>query len=115
MQNNRNPFIDHPEYADCIWGTATCTTGIDEIGGLPTQTFGIANNGTLNISWNNNGNNMATNISILNLNGQLMYQQAVTDAQTLNTSVAVADWAKGIYMIRVARAKNVEVIKVLIN
>jgi endonuclease I len=20
-QNNRNPFIDHPEYVDCIWGT----------------------------------------------------------------------------------------------
>lgn len=21
IQNNRNPFIDHPEYVDCIWGT----------------------------------------------------------------------------------------------
>lgn len=24
LQNNRNPFIDHPEYADCIWGNGNC-------------------------------------------------------------------------------------------
>ena len=27
LQNNRNPFIDHPEYADCIWGTGNCAQG----------------------------------------------------------------------------------------
>jgi endonuclease I len=25
LQGNRNPFVDHPEYADCIWGTANCS------------------------------------------------------------------------------------------
>lgn len=25
IQNNRNPFIDYPEFADCIFGTADCT------------------------------------------------------------------------------------------
>lgn len=25
-QGNRNPFIDFPEYADCIWGTGNCST-----------------------------------------------------------------------------------------
>ncbi|RYE16878.1 MAG: ribonuclease, partial [Sphingobacteriales bacterium] len=31
-QNNRNPYIDHPEYVECIWGTANCVgTGIAAI------------------------------------------------------------------------------------
>lgn len=25
IQQNRNPFIDYPVFADCIWGTADCT------------------------------------------------------------------------------------------
>lgn len=25
IQNNRNPFIDYPIFADCIWGSADCT------------------------------------------------------------------------------------------
>lgn len=26
IQNNRNPFIDYPVFADCIWGTGDCTS-----------------------------------------------------------------------------------------
>jgi len=26
IQNNRNPFIDYPLFADCIWGTGNCST-----------------------------------------------------------------------------------------
>lgn len=26
IQGNRNPFIDHPEYADCIWGAGDCSS-----------------------------------------------------------------------------------------
>lgn len=26
IQGNRNPFIDYPEFADCIWGTTDCST-----------------------------------------------------------------------------------------
>ena len=32
IQGNRNPFIDHPEWADCIWGNNNCgTTSIGEV------------------------------------------------------------------------------------
>ncbi len=31
IQNNKNPFIDYPLFADCIWGNADCTSiGIHE-------------------------------------------------------------------------------------
>ena len=26
IQNNRNPFIDYPLFADCIWGSGDCST-----------------------------------------------------------------------------------------
>jgi len=26
IQNNRNPFIDYPQFADCIWGSTDCTS-----------------------------------------------------------------------------------------
>lgn len=26
IQNNRNPFVDYPIFADCIWGTSDCTS-----------------------------------------------------------------------------------------
>lgn len=29
VQHNRNPFIDHPEFAECIWAN-TCTTKVDD-------------------------------------------------------------------------------------
>ena len=32
IQGNRNPFIDYPIFADCIWGTSDCSSvGINEV------------------------------------------------------------------------------------
>jgi endonuclease I len=32
IQNNRNPFIDYPIFADCIWGSSSCTSvGTDDV------------------------------------------------------------------------------------
>lgn len=35
IQGNRNPFVDYPQFADCIWGTSDCTSlGISELAEL---------------------------------------------------------------------------------
>ena len=53
LQGNRNPFIDHPEYADCIWGTGDCS-GLGVLGvngrvpGFKVRTA----NGEIQIAWN---------------------------------------------------------------
>ncbi len=26
IQSNRNPFVDYPQFADCIWGTSDCSS-----------------------------------------------------------------------------------------
>jgi hypothetical protein len=38
IQQNRNPFIDHPEWADCIWDE-NCDISVDEVGILSKVTF----------------------------------------------------------------------------
>ncbi|MCP3942869.1 MAG: hypothetical protein GY710_15470 [Desulfobacteraceae bacterium] len=35
QQHNRNPFIDHPEYVDCIWGSCSSGPTIDNIANYP--------------------------------------------------------------------------------
>ncbi len=52
-QNNRNPFIDHPEWAECIWhnnciGTIVNPSNFAAIGTTTTQ---------INLSWNQNTDN----------------------------------------------------------
>jgi endonuclease I len=37
-QGNRNPFIDYPEFANCIWGT-TCNVSTEDISGLKISFF----------------------------------------------------------------------------
>lgn len=47
-QHNRNPFVDHPEYADLIWGSATVTNG-DTLNVTPANRAGATvNAGTSN-------------------------------------------------------------------
>ena len=68
-QHNRNPFIDHPEYADAIWGNGSITPGEgpsvtpgedpsvtpgedpEEAGEFHTAVAGIVTNGTLAERW----------------------------------------------------------------
>lgn len=66
MQLNRNPFVDHPEFADLIWGTAT----------VPTITI--------------SGNSLSPAIPIEN--GKVSLSVSVQSAQTI-TSVKVY-WSK---------------------
>lgn len=51
-QNNRNPFIDHPEYADAIWGDPSNLTEIDQIN---VNVFPNPSSDYLNISIRKNG------------------------------------------------------------
>lgn len=42
-QNNRNPFIDHPEYVDLIWGAILGLNVIDNGGAVPKKVVKILN------------------------------------------------------------------------
>lgn len=84
LQNNRNPFIDYPIFADCIWGTANCS-------GLTTNNLVIDNkldifpnpcSDILHIRMPNN--KIPEQIVVLNMFGQ----QLLRTEQTASLSVS---------------------------
>ncbi len=53
-QGNRNPFIDHPEWVECIWNS-NCSTGDTTPPAAPTGLAATGGNGVVNLDWNDNG------------------------------------------------------------
>lgn len=53
-QGNRNPFIDHPEWVECLWNS-NCTFGDTTPPAAPTGLIATGGNGVVNLDWNDNG------------------------------------------------------------
>lgn len=94
-QGNRNPFIDHPEYADLIWGTATAPTSLSL--SPSTATVGIGSNQTLtvtaspsgastSVTWSTSNSNIAT-VSSGVVTGVAAGSATITATSTMNASV----------------------------
>lgn len=116
LQANRNPFIDHPEYADCIWGTTCIGVGVTDVKSFAQSVVAYVNaaNNTLMVNWDNLAGDDVTNLSVLNMNGQLVYG---TSAFAANKAAAIstATWAKGIYVLRIQSLTGVESRKIVIQ
>ncbi len=54
FQGNRNPFIDHPEWADCLFA-GTCGGGDTTPPAAPTGLTAAAGNGSVGLDWTDNG------------------------------------------------------------
>jgi len=94
-QKNRNPFIDHPEYANKIWGFATT---IDQ---LQLQPFFYPNPAQNSIFVDLKLNEQ---VKIYSMEGKLLIQ-------TQNNNIDLSNLDKGIYLIQVI-AENNESIKI---
>ena len=116
LQHNRNPFIDHPEFADCIWGTSCTWVGIADANN-PLKTVVAFNNPMNNImliNWNNVANDEVTKVTILNMAGQQLYTNS--DMPTTKTlAVNTATWARGIYVIKMQGHNSIESRKVVVE
>ncbi len=55
-QGNRNPFIDHPEWIDCVFGS-TCGGGGGDTTppAAPSGLIATAGDGSVDLNWNDNG------------------------------------------------------------
>jgi len=110
-QNNRNPFIDNPDYVCDIWPTQCAT--------LSSQEF-ILNNVAVFPNPSKNGEFSITttaelkNITIYNVNGQLV--QEIKNPNAIETSTyKVNNLATGFYMLQL-QTENASVIKkVIVN
>ncbi|WP_395046557.1 endonuclease [Flavobacterium sp.] len=87
-QGNRNPYIDHPEYVNSIWGTGTLpsdtqapTTPINLVSANITQT-------TLNLSWTASTDNVAVTGYDVYMNGSLKASVTSTSASITGLTAA---------------------------
>ncbi len=114
LQDNRNPFIDNPAYADSIWNFTGPTQGVG-IAANNYVTLHVAPNpavSNVNIDWQALVPNEVLAVDILNVQGQLRYHAAYP-AQGLK--VAVTDWPKGLYLLQVRTRQGIIAEKLIIE
>ncbi len=117
LQHNRNPFIDHPEYADCIWGTATCGTPVsiatvDASGKIRFYPNPASEKVVVDLSLV--GISEKTTIDLVNVQGQPLYHKEL-GAKEQTTTISLHAYAKGIYWIKLSSATTVGYKKLVIR
>ena len=101
FQNNRNPFIDHPEYVGLIWDNNVSSPKIES---------------SSNLKIHPNPTNNLIQIEIEKYNGS--FQAALYDfnrklLETTTTAISLADYPTGIYILKVGYGNKVEEVKVI--
>lgn len=99
-QNNRNPFIDHPEYVEMIWGSINDTQAPT----TPTNlTASSISNQSMNLNWSASNDNVGVTAYDIYLN-ETFYATATTNSIIL-TSLA-SNTSYSIYVIAKDAAGN---------
>lgn len=110
FQGNRNPYIDHPEYACLIWAS--------QCAALSTPSFDFATISVYPNPSNNHRINIDTEvvldeIELININGQLM-QQIKNPSLTGNT-YSLENLPSGFYFLKLTSDNQSTTRKVIIN
>ena len=117
IQNNRNPFIDHPEYADCIWGSSTaCISAVND---LPQAQEAIwvstTSNNTLLVDWHSLSQNDVSNVLVTDVSGRVVFNAPFSDSRERSATISTSVWPRGMYIVRVNCSTGVEVRKVVVQ
>lgn len=103
IQNNRNPFVDHPEFADLIWFYTT----IDNEKDYTTPSFTIFPNPAVdfvNLKANSTVTDLIYNITITDQTGRVIVQTQSSGEQI--SKINIEGLAKGFYFLTVCKDKN---------
>ncbi|MDM1061844.1 endonuclease [Empedobacter falsenii] len=104
-QGNRNPFIDHPEYAEKIWGS-DLGTGDFEYQKRDDVSVYNATNHSIKVKLENNSKSIQK-VSVFNFNGQLINEVSNSSNQK---EVEINFKTPGVYIIKVV-GKQMEINK----
>jgi endonuclease I len=114
LQNNRNPFIDYPQFADCIWGNGNCASlSVEDIAVKPS--FNVYPNPTtdfITIDWQYLSPQETLAIDIINLQGQV-----VLSAKTFqsNTVISTKELSNGVYILYLKSAIKKEAVRLIVQ
>ena len=108
-QNNRNPFIDHPEYAMSIWGSLLNNEAFESLENVVTVYPNPSNDNKINIS----STIEIDNVNLFNINGQLILE--VKNPQLNNNTITLENLPKGFYFLKISSNNQNTTKKVIIN
>ena len=107
-QGNRNPYIDHPEYTNSIWGMPLAIDGLDKLDAVAVYP-NPANDHKIHIQSENN----LDAIELINLNGQLV--QKISKPTAVDHGYSIENIPQGFYLLKIT-ADNASVTKkVIVN
>jgi len=109
-QGNRNPFIDHPEYACIIW-PAGCALANEQFSGL--NTVAIYPNPSRDGRFTIQSEMALDHIEIFTINGQMI--RNIDKPAFENDSFTISDLPQGFYLIRLSSQNRVTTKKLLVN
>lgn len=100
IQNNRNPFIDHPEYVEEIW----FYTDIKEFDEFVVKAWPVPCQEVLNVEFKNASNNLNYAYMITDINGRVIFEKSnnMDKKLTINTH----HMEKGVYYLRILSKGN---------
>jgi len=111
IQHNRNPFIDHPELAEYIWGTHkgepwSLISGVNEL----KISFSILPNPVQN-ELILKSDEPSSSYTIYNLNGQILKE----DRLNIQQSISVNNFENGMYLIQLQSGTRKSIQKFIVN
>lgn len=107
FQRNRNPFIDHPEYAALIWGAVAATDDAFA------TTFSVYPNPAVNNQVNIYSEITLDEIQLMNLNGQLV--QHIQKPQATANTYTLAQLPQGFYLLKATSGSQTVTKKIVVN
>jgi endonuclease I len=123
-QGNRNPFIDHPQWVNCIWGNTNCATSTVDTGDVDSPNTSIRNSvlersielypnpAYAHLSINSTADNKILNSKLLSIDGRVL---ATKEENWPAASIAlnVSSLNTGMYFIYISTEKGIVIKKFL--
>ncbi len=110
-QGNRNPFIDHPEFAEKIWGNLVSTQTVDNEQQLYIYPNPFQNHIRIEVT-KNSSSLKNTKVQLFNVYGSIV-KTLQTDSTIIN--IPCSDLKKGIYFLKIVYSDNLVHQKMLIK
>lgn len=108
FQNNRNPFVDHPEYVTSIWGMPLSTGNFDAVVAVSVYP-NPSNNHKINID----SEVVLDEIQLININGQIV--QKIQKPSSNGKTYTMENLPSGFYFLKMSSENNSTTKKIIVN
>jgi len=109
-QNNRNPFIDHPEWVASIWSSVLA---VDDYTANDFSMY--PNPAHSNLVYINKGNNTIKQLELYTITGKLILTKKINTQNSVITLNKLNTVSAGMYLLKIHTDKNSVVKKLVLN